>query len=164
MKILIVSDTHGRHGNLDAVLEKEGKIDLLLHLGDVEDAECYYDAIAEWPYHMVSGNNDYFSRLPKDKEIQIGKYKVWMTHGHNYYVSISTEKLRDAARARGVDVVLFGHTHEAVCWQEEDGLWVMNPGSCGYGGGKAGIMEVNNGEIEAVYLIDESKLEEMLLS
>ena len=131
MKILIVSDTHGRHGNLDAVLEKEGKIDLLLHLGDVEDAECYYDAIAEWPYHMVSGNNDYFSRLPKDKEIQIGKYKVWMTHGHNYYVSISTEKLRDAARARGVDVVLFGHTHKPYVDTSEKPI-VLNPGSISY--------------------------------
>lgn len=131
MKILIVSDTHGRHGNLDAVLEKEGKIDLLLHLGDVEDAECYYDAIAEWPYHMVSGNNDYFSRLPKDKEIQIGKYKVWMTHGHNYYVSISTEKLRDAARARGVDVVMFGHTHKPYVDTSEKPI-VLNPGSISY--------------------------------
>ena len=131
MKILIVSDTHGRHGNLDAVLEKEGKIDLLLHLGDVEDAECYYDAIAEWPYHMVSGNNDYFSRLPKDKEIQIGKYKVWMTHGHNYYVSISTEKLRDAARARGVDVVMFGHTHNPYVDTSEKPI-VLNPGSISY--------------------------------
>ena len=131
MKILIVSDTHGRHGNLDVVLEKEGKIDLLLHLGDVEDEEYYYDAIAEWPYHMVSGNNDYFSRLPKDKEIQIGKYKVWMTHGHNYYVSISTEKLRDAARARGVDVVMFGHTHKPYVDTSEKPI-VLNPGSISY--------------------------------
>lgn len=28
MKVLIVSDTHGRHTGLDRVLEKEGKIDL----------------------------------------------------------------------------------------------------------------------------------------
>jgi hypothetical protein len=40
-------------------------------------------------------------------------------------------------------------------------LWVLNPGSCGYGGGKAGIMEVENGAIEAVYLIDEASLIEM---
>ena len=39
MKILIVSDTHGRHRNLDEVLEREGKIDMLIHLGDVEDDE-----------------------------------------------------------------------------------------------------------------------------
>ena len=32
MKVLIVSDTHGRHTGLDRVLEKEGKIDLLSHI------------------------------------------------------------------------------------------------------------------------------------
>ena len=131
MKILIVSDTHGRHGNLDSVLEKEGNIDLLLHLGDVEDGEHYLEAIAEWPYHMVSGNNDYFSALPKDKEIQIGKYRVWMTHGHHYYVSMSTERLRNAARARGMDIVMFGHTHKPYLDVTGKPI-VLNPGSISY--------------------------------
>ena len=36
MKILIVSDTHAKHGNLDYVLEQAGSIDLFIHLGDVE--------------------------------------------------------------------------------------------------------------------------------
>lgn len=36
MKILIVSDTHGRHRNLEEVLDREGPIDMLVHLGDVE--------------------------------------------------------------------------------------------------------------------------------
>ena len=33
MKILIVSDTHGRHRNLEEVLDREGPIDMLVHLG-----------------------------------------------------------------------------------------------------------------------------------
>ena len=73
MKILIVSDTHGRHGNLEDVLEAESPIDMLLHLGDVEDGEHFIEAIAaceKWPCHIVAGNNDYFSHLPKEKEIQ----------------------------------------------------------------------------------------------
>ena len=36
MKVLIVSDTHRRHGNLETVLENVGKMDLLIHLGDAE--------------------------------------------------------------------------------------------------------------------------------
>ncbi len=36
MKILIVSDTHAKHGNLDHVLEQAGPIDMFIHLGDVE--------------------------------------------------------------------------------------------------------------------------------
>lgn len=131
MKILIVSDTHGRHGNLDEVLEREGKIDMLLHLGDVEDDEHYIEAIAEYPVHMLAGNNDYFSYLPGEKEIKIGKYKVFMTHGHGYYVSMNTRRLRDEAKARGVDIVMFGHTHKPYIDAEGD-LKVINPGSLSY--------------------------------
>lgn len=131
MRILIVSDTHGRHGNLDEVLEREGAIDMLLHLGDVEDEEYYIDAIAEWPYHIVAGNNDSFSYLPKEKEIKIGKYKVWMTHGHGYYVSMNTKRIREVARARGVDIVMFGHTHKPYLDVEEKPM-LINPGSLSY--------------------------------
>ena len=49
MKILIVSDTHAKHGNLDYVLEQAGSIDLFIHLGDVEGDEEYLDAVIEWP-------------------------------------------------------------------------------------------------------------------
>lgn len=151
MKILIVSDTHGRHGNLDEVLEREGKIDMLLHLGDVEDDEHYIEAIAEYPVHMLSGNNDFFSYLPGEKEIKIGKYKVFMTHGHGYYVSVNTKRLREAAKARGVDIVMFGHTHKPYIDVEGD-LKVVNPGSLSYPrqeGRQASyvIMEINaNGD------------------
>ena len=151
MKILIVSDTHGRHGNLDEVLEREGKIDMLLHLGDVEDDEHYIEAIAEYPVHILSGNNDFFSYLPGEKEIKIGKYRVFMTHGHGHYVSMNTKRLREAARARGVDIVMFGHTHKPYIDVEGD-LKVINPGSLSYPrqeGRRASyvIMEINaNGD------------------
>ena len=131
MKILIVSDTHGRHGNLDEVLEQEGNIDALLHLGDIEDGEHYIEAVADCPVHLLSGNNDYFSHLPGEKEIKIGKYRVFMTHGHGYYVSVNTKRLREEASRRGVDIVLFGHTHKPYMDVEGD-LKVINPGSLSY--------------------------------
>ena len=31
------------------------------------------------------------------------------------------------SRARGVDVVVFGHTHQPLC--DWDGVWVLNPGT-----------------------------------
>ena len=34
MKILIVSDTHRRDGNLRAIIEKQSPFDMLIHLGD----------------------------------------------------------------------------------------------------------------------------------
>ena len=41
MKILIVSDTHGRHSAFDKALKEAGKIDALVHLGDTEGGEDY---------------------------------------------------------------------------------------------------------------------------
>ena len=34
-----------------------------------------------------------------------------------------------AARNAGAHLLLFGHTHRPCCFQEPDGLWVLNPGS-----------------------------------
>ena len=40
MKILIVSDTHRKDGNLYDVIEKEKPLDMLIHLGDAEKSEA----------------------------------------------------------------------------------------------------------------------------
>ena len=84
MKILIVSDTHRRDGNLTQVLDMVGQIDLLIHCGDVEGSEAFIKSIAGCPVHMVAGNNDFFTDLAQEEEFEIGKYRVWLTHGHHY--------------------------------------------------------------------------------
>ena len=65
--------------------------------------------------------------------------------------------LRDARKAR-VDAVLYGHTHVPDCHREEDGLWVLNPGSCGYFGGSAGLLEVADSRITACRLLTDEDL------
>ena len=84
MKILVVSDTHGKDRALEYVLKKTGKPDMLIHCGDVEGSEDYIRALADCPVHMVAGNNDFFSDLDREEEFFIGNYRVWLTHGHNY--------------------------------------------------------------------------------
>ena len=39
---------------------------------------------------------------------------MWLTHGHNYYVSMGNSMLKEEAQARGVDIVMYGHTHKPV--------------------------------------------------
>lgn len=131
MKILIVSDTHRRDGNLSTVLEKEGPIDRLIHLGDVEGSQNDIIQAAGCPVDMVAGNNDFLGDLPKEKEIMLCSYKVLLTHGHYYYVSLDTKMLRREARARGFDIAMYGHTHKPRI-EEHDGLIIMNPGSLSY--------------------------------
>lgn len=131
MKILIVSDTHRRDANLKEVLFKVSPIDKLIHLGDSEGSEDYIRQIANCPVHIVSGNNDFFSDLPREEELQLGKYKVLLTHGHYYYVSLDTRSIKEEAKARGFDIVMFGHTHRPVLEIQEEVI-ALNPGSLSY--------------------------------
>lgn len=131
MKILIVSDTHRHDSNLVKVIEKVGTMDRLIHLGDVEGSEDYIRSLVSCPVHIVSGNNDFFCDLPREEEFELGKYHVLITHGHYYYVSLDTQEIRRQAISRGVDIVMFGHTHRPYL-EIEDEVTLLNPGSISY--------------------------------
>lgn len=131
MKILIVSDTHRHNENYLRVVEKVGPLDMVVHCGDVEGSEYVISKAAKCPVEMVQGNNDFFSDLPKEKEFMIGRYKVWLTHGHHYYISMNSEIIKQEAREREVDIVMCGHTHKPVIDMEKD-LTLINPGSLSY--------------------------------
>lgn len=131
MRILIVSDTHRRHTNLERVIRRIGHLDLAIHLGDAEGEEDTIASIVKCPLEIIAGNNDFFSRLEKEKELLIGKYRILLTHGHYYYVTVGTEQIIDDARARGMDIVMFGHTHRP-CIVYENGITALNPGSISF--------------------------------
>ncbi len=131
MKVLIVSDTHGRHDNLKKVLEREKPLDRLIHLGDVEGGENEIRTMAGCACVMIAGNNDFFTQLPREKEIFIGKYRIFLTHGHMYRVSMGHQFLMEDARAMGMNVVMFGHTHRP-CLESGSGIIALNPGSISY--------------------------------
>jgi len=131
MKILIVSDTHRKTEYLERVLEKEKPLDLLIHLGDIEGDDDYIQVIAECPMEAVAGNNDFFTDLPGEREIQIGKYKVLLTHGHYYYVNAGIRHIKREAVARGIDIAMFGHTHRPMI-EQDDEVVILNPGSISY--------------------------------
>lgn len=131
MKILIVSDTHKSHRNLEDVLERTGKIDMLIHLGDVEGGDDYIEALADCPVHILAGNNDFFSDLPREEEFFIKNHRVFITHGHYYGVGLGEERLIEEASSRGVDIVMYGHTHRPSLTREK-GILVLNPGSIAY--------------------------------
>ncbi len=131
MRVLIVSDTHSNHANLKKVLKMERPRDLLIHLGDSEGCESYIEEIAECPVEIVSGNCDFFSSLSQEKILEIGKYKVMITHGHYYNVNVGIEDIKKEAVGRGCDIVMFGHTHRPFLDYSKN-LIVLNPGSMSY--------------------------------
>lgn len=130
MKILVVSDTHRKNDNYFAVLNLH-KPDLVIHCGDAEGSEYALTQAADCPVQIVLGNNDFFSQLPRELVLNVGPYKVWVTHGHNYYVYMGNETIKKEAIARGMDIVMYGHTHRPVI-DRTDGIIAINPGSLSY--------------------------------
>ena len=107
MRILIVSDTHGKNENFEKVIEREGFFDMVFHLGDIEGGELFIYVVSKCPLHVVQGNNDFFSALPKEKELEIGNHKILLTHGHYYYVSVGMQELRRVASQNDYTLVFF---------------------------------------------------------
>lgn len=152
MKILVVSDSHGRWGALYNVIQAEPDARVVIHLGDGnEDLERLRP---QFPGHVmvgIAGNCDFFaaSGLRACDMISAEDKNIFFTHGHNYRVKSGYSLVEQAARARNADVCLFGHTHEpfAEC---RNGLYMMNPGSVGLprnGGPSYGIIKITNGVI-----------------
>ena len=133
MKILIVSDTHRKDGNLYDVIEKEKPLDMLIHLGDAEGSE---HVIVDWLNEgcelvMVQGNNDFFSSLDREIELDLGPHRAFLTHGHYYNVALDVDRLWEEAKDRGCDIAMFGHTHRPYL-EEREGITLLNPGSLSY--------------------------------
>ena len=48
---------------------------MLIHCGDIEGREFYIEALVECPCTIVAGNNDFFSDLPREEEIEINGHR-----------------------------------------------------------------------------------------
>ena len=130
-KVLIVSDTHRQNGNLYKVIEQVKPVDLLIHCGDIEGDDQNFEVTAGCPIQVVAGNNDFFYGYDNAKPFYLGKYKVYLTHGHHHGVNYSDEKLIAAAQAEDADIVMYGHVHVPRVEQMEN-LMIINPGSLTY--------------------------------
>ncbi|MCC8049143.1 MAG: metallophosphoesterase [Clostridiales bacterium] len=132
MKILIVSDTHGYDDNLKKALEQTGQPDCMIHLGDSEGSEEHMRSLANCPVYMVAGNCDYFTRLPVSRVVDLDDCRVFMTHGHYYYVSVGVRDLAEEAKTNSCNVAMFGHTHRPFIDEGDPALTILNPGSLSF--------------------------------
>lgn len=164
MKILVLSDSHAGLSFMRRCIQAV-KPDAMIHLGDYfEDGTDMAEEFPHIPMHQVPGNCDRYRMVahhPEQLCYPVGGVKLFMTHGHNQKVKMTLALLKKEAKEAGARAALFGHTHSAYCC-EEDGLWVLNPGSCGSYGGSAGLIETENGEITVCRILTYSDLEEML--
>lgn len=165
MIILVLSDSHAALSFMRRCVDKM-KPDVIVHLGDFyEDAEALREDYSYIPFHMVAGNCDRYRCPVGTRELlcyDVCGVRLFITHGHNHKVKMGLGALLKDARGMGAEAALYGHTHVADCHRESDGLWVLNPGTCGHFGGSAGIIETDGNEITACRIIGQADLEERL--
>lgn len=148
MKILVCSDSHGELEFMRRAIERE-RPDRVLHLGDVSaDAHSIQREYPDLPMELVRGNCDGWETTePVERELFLGGKRIWMLHGHTWQVKMGQSLVVFEARTRGMDVVLFGHTHKPLCYLDGS-LWVMNPGTIsGWPRATYGVMELENGAV-----------------
>ena len=145
MKIIVVSDSHGSYHSFKRIMQLNRDADIVVHCGDSRDE---LDEIKlEFPdkmYYCVKGNCDW-EPLPLTLDFTVEGVHFFATHGHMFNVKYGLGELERAARERGAQVALFGHTH--IQHDEYiDGVRLFNPGSCGFGK-SFGVIEVKNGQV-----------------
>ncbi len=163
MKILVFSDSHRALSFMRQCIDF-CKPDAIIHLGDhYADGENIHMEYPEIRFYQVPGNCDMYSAPPFAREMlvqRLGGVDLYLTHGHIHKVKQTRYALMKDARACGCAAALYGHTHIPDCHQEEDGLWVLNPGAAGYSGGTAGLIEINDKKITSCLILSRRDLEE----
>lgn len=150
MKVLVLSDSHGKLSGMIRAVEREAP-QMVIHLGDCwRDGERLHDRFPDLPFEQVPGNCDYF-RGSRDAEklLYLGDKRVLICHGHTYGVKQSLLAAGLAAEERNLDLFLFGHTHKALVDRRGKTLF-LNPGSIGdYARPTYGLVTLENGRLDA---------------
>lgn len=136
MRIIVMSDSHGDFSRVRRIFEENPGADCFIHLGDgagdFEEAGWLFPDV---PKKGVRGNCDFGCdpKLPKEGLLEFSGKRLYFTHGDLWRVKYGLDEIERVGRERGADVVLFGHTHNAMA-EYRDGLWLINPGSVRFGG------------------------------
>lgn len=135
VRILVVSDSHGRIDILKRVIQTYGfSCDALIFCGDgindlflilsksssdFELKKCIppliifvrgnNDGIS---YSFFDGKNEINARIPNSQTLKVLDKKIFITHGNSFSVYYGTENLAfTALEENGAQIALFGHTH-----------------------------------------------------
>lgn len=162
MRILVLSDSHSALSFMRQCISLF-QPHAVVHLGDYfEDGSVMAEEFPNIYFYQVPGNCDRYREVMGAPETLITKVcgvKLFMTHGHLHGVKFGLSRLLQDARNADVQAVLFGHTHEAYCSKEDNGMWVLNPGSCGYHGGTAALISADGGKISTCRIIRQADMQ-----
>jgi putative phosphoesterase len=128
MRIGVVGDIHGNYEALYQAVQRMNHPNLLLFTGDGFRDICRLIEEVEIPIEGVAGNCDVHTEYTNELILKLGKFKVLLTHGHLYNVKNGLTRIGLAGRSKGVNLVVFGHTHMPLDdqWYE---VKLFNPGT-----------------------------------
>lgn len=155
-RLLVFSDSHGSINNCEEVINNfQYKVSAILHAGDyARDAEDLESIYPDIPVYYVHGNTDYISRAPGEIVFEIDGVRIFLTHGHEYYVKQEIRSgyrtLLNKAKMEEVDLCVFGHTHIPAT-ELNLGVTLLNPGSIRYNGEYA-VVEIENGKVKTTHM------------
>lgn len=134
----VVSDTHlPRFGRRLSPALVQGLaaagLQQILHAGDITEAFAL-DLLEEIaPVIAVAGNNDgsaLLERLGDRRILEIEGRRIGLTHGHLGLGRTTPERARRLFGDDGVELVVFGHSHQALWVPPQQGSpALLNPGS-----------------------------------
>lgn len=155
MRLLIVSDTHRDYNALDKAILEQPRAEVVIHLGDgADDVDMIKPKYPNKTFIQVKGNCDFNSELPIYRDFTLENTKFFITHGHMYNAKLDINRMCMAAREKGANILLFGHTHIPFETYEEK-LHIMNPGSLAGIHGTYGIIDIEkNGIVKNIISIN----------
>jgi putative phosphoesterase len=129
IRIGVIADTHVRRfSDLPQALVKAlSGCDLIIHAGDIVGMDVIRGLQSLAPVHAVHGNMcqpDAWSGLPYKLVVEAAGRRIGISHGSGG-PGEAWQRVRQLFP--GVDVIIFGHTHEAMNITV-DGVMLFNPG------------------------------------
>ena len=131
MRVGLISDTHipmqARQLPAEAIAALAG-CEAILHAGDLIDIRVLDTLRRIAPVYAVRGNMDYEAAdLPLRRVVELAGFRIGLTHGAGPGGNIE-ERVFHELVGEGVDVMVFGHTHQPVV-RTVGGMLMVNPGS-----------------------------------
>ena len=122
-EMIVMSDSHGNMDAVYGVKAMHTECSTFIHCGDSEVLKSRMEGIV-----TVAGNRDWPLEYPLEEILEIGRHRIYITHGHTLRVNATLELLAEKAASLQCDIACFGHTHRYTD-TTLNGIRLLNPGS-----------------------------------
>ncbi len=131
MKLLVISDTHGRIIEAENLINSLSGIDCVVHLGDYQRDGLKLESKCGVPVIALKGNTDGSFSNEGYRIVDTEYGKLYLSHGHMEAVKRGPENILYKAFSLGCKAALYGHTHVPE-YRNLGEIYLLNPGSLAF--------------------------------